>query len=51
MEERTRIAYDLDESEHKVGNRVYLAKRVKIISIYKTKNASSKFFSNRNNSS
>ena len=35
----------------KVGNRVYLAKRVKIISAYKTKNASSKFFANRNNSS
>ena len=35
----------------KVGNRVYLAKRVKIIAAYKTKNASSKFFANRNNSS
>ena len=36
----------------KVGNRVYLAKGVKIISAYKTKNASSKFFfANRNNSS
>ena len=35
----------------KVGNRVYLAKIVKIISTYKTKNASNKLFANRNNSS
>ena len=51
MEERTKIAYDLDESEYIiVGNRVYLAKKVKMISAYKTKNASSKFFfANRNN--
>ena len=35
----------------KVGNRVYLVKRVKIVSTYNTKNASSTFFANRNNSS
>ena len=35
----------------KVENRLYLAKRVKIISAYKTKNASNKFFANQNNSS
>ena len=43
MEEHTKIAQDLDGSI-KVGNRVYLAKRVQIISASKAKNASSKFF-------
>ena len=52
MEERTKIAYGLDESEYKSWKScVYLGERVKIISAYKTKNASSKFFANRNNSS
>ena len=53
MEERTKIAYDLDESEYKSWKSCVfaLAKRVKIISAYKTKNTSSTFFANRNNSS
>ena len=44
------IMYDVAVSI-KVGNRVYFGKKIKIISAYKTKNASSKFFANRNNSS
>ena len=43
MEECTKIAYDLDESEYKNWKSCFLAKRVKIISANETKNASSKF--------
>ena len=47
MEERIKIAYDLDESEYKSWKSCVFGKK---ISAYKTKNASSKFFANRNNS-
>ena len=44
MEERTKIAYDLDESEYKSWKSCVFGKTVKIISAYKTKNVSNKFF-------
>ena len=46
MEERTKIAYDLDESEYKSWKSCVFGK---IISAYKTKNTSSKLLANRNN--
>ena len=45
MEERTKIACNLDDSSIKVGNSVFGKKSyLKIIAAYKTKNASSMFF-------